>query len=185
MLSGRASQRGFSYLFVLMLIATIGLGLGAAGSLWQTHAQRAREIDLLFVGEQYRQAIRSYYELDPGQPRLPQTLDDLTGDNRRPTPVRHLRRAYRDPMTGGEFVLIRAPDTQGILGVHSAASAAPLKTAGFAAENETFTDAASYREWRFVLTPPAANAVTGPVVGPATRPAPPPAPVTGPERAPD
>ena len=41
--SGKASQRGFAYLFVLMLIATIGLGLAAAGSLWQTDAQRARD----------------------------------------------------------------------------------------------------------------------------------------------
>lgn len=178
--SGRASQRGFSYLFVLMLIATIGLGLASAGSLWQTDARRAREADLLFVGDQYRQAIRSYYELDPGQPRLPQTLDDLTGDNRRPTPVRHLRRIYRDPMTGGQLVLIRAPETQGILGVHSAASAAPLKIAGFAAENETFTNAPSYREWRFVFTPPAATGAPGPGVAPAAQPE----PVTGPERAP-
>ena len=178
--NGRAPQRGFAYLFVLMLIATIGFGLAAAGSLWQTHAQRAREADLLFVGDQYRKAIRSYYELDPGQPRLPQTLDDLTGDSRRPAPVRHLRRAYRDPMTGGEFVLIRAPETQGILGVHSAASAAPFKTAGFAAENDSFTDAASYSEWQFVFTPPPANVVPGPRVGPATEPE----PVTGPERAP-
>lgn len=180
MASGSSAQRGFSYLFVLILIAIIGLGLAAAGSLWQTDARRAREADLLFVGDQYRQAIRSYYELDPGQPRLPQTVDDLTGDNRRPTPVRHLRRAYRDPMTGREFVLIREPDTQGILGVHSAASGEPLKTAGFAAEYDTFTKAASYSEWRFVFTP-AAPAGPGSNVSPAAEPE----PVTGPERAPE
>lgn len=178
--SGNAAQSGFTYLYVLMLIALIGMGLAAAGTLWRTDSQRVREADLLFIGDQYRQAIRSYYELDPGQPRLPQTLDDLTGDNRRPTPVRHLRRAYRDPMTRGEFVLIRAPETQGILGVHSAASAAPLKTVGFAAENETFANAARYSEWRFVFTLPAANVAPGPGVGPATEPE----PVTGPVRGP-
>ena len=180
MQAGKTAQSGFTYLYVLLLIALIGMGLAGTGTLWRTDAQRAREAELLFVGDQYRQAIRSYYELDPGQPRLPQTLDDLTGDNRRTTPVRHLRRAYRDPVTGGEFVLIRAPETQGILGVHSAASAAPLKTAGFAAENETFTNAASYSEWRFVFTPSAANVAPGPGVGPPTEPE----PVTGPERAP-
>lgn len=179
MASGSSTQRGFSYLFVLMLIALIGLGLAAAGSLWQTDARRAREADLLFVGDQYRQAIRSYYELDPGQPKLPQTLDDLTGDNRRPAPVRHLRRAYRDPMTGREFVLIREPDTQGILGVHSAASGEPLKTAGFTAEYDAFTNAASYSEWRFVFTP-ATTAEPGPAVAPPAEPE----PVTGPEPSP-
>ncbi|MHB8982422.1 type II secretion system protein [Thiobacillus sp.] len=180
MASGSSAQGGFSYLFVLMLIATIGLGLAMAGGLWQTDARRAREADLLFIGDQYRQAIRSYYELDPGQPKLPQTLDDLTGDNRRPTPVRHLRRAYRDPMTGGEFVLIRARETQGIFGVHSSASGVPLKTAGFAAEYDTFADATSYSEWRFVFTP-ATTAAPEPNVAPAAKPE----PVTGPERAPE
>ena len=169
---GKTCQAGFSYLFVLMLIVLVGLGLAAAGSLWKTDAQRAREADLLFVGEQYRQAIRSYYELDPGQPRLPQTLDDLTSDNRRPTPVRHLRRAYRDPITDGEFVLIRAPETQGILGVHSPATRVPLKTAGFSAEDQHFTGAASYNEWQFVFTPPAANATSKPGGTPAIQPEP-------------
>ncbi|MCL5061183.1 MAG: type II secretion system GspH family protein, partial [Candidatus Thermoplasmatota archaeon] len=58
--SGKASQSGFAYLFALMLIALIGMGLAAAGTLWRTDSRRAREAELLFVGDQYRQAIRSY-----------------------------------------------------------------------------------------------------------------------------
>ena len=97
-----------------MLIALIGMGLAAAGTLWSTDVKRAREVELLFIGDQYRQAIRSYYELEPNQPRLPQSIDDLLEDHRRPTIVRHLRRAYRDPFTGEAFALIRAPNSQGI-----------------------------------------------------------------------
>lgn len=149
--TGKPTQSGFTYLFVLMLIALIGMGLAAAGTLWRTDAQRAREADLLFVGGQYRQAIRDYYQLDPGQPQLPLTIDDLLEDNRRPNTVRHLRRAYRDPLTGGEFALIRASDTQGIVGVHSQATGHPLKTAGFLPENETFTGVSSYADWHFVF----------------------------------
>ena len=153
--SGKAAQSGFTYLYVLLLIALIGMGLAAAGTLWRTDAQRAREAELLFVGGQYRQAIRSYYQHDPAQPRLPHSLDALLEDDRRSKMVRHLRRAHRDPLTGGELALIRAPDGKGIVGVMSRAPGHPFKRAGFLPEDEAFADAASYADWRFVFTPAA------------------------------
>lgn len=153
--SGNAAQSGFTYLYVLLLIALIGMGLAAAGTLWRTDSQRTREAELLFIGGQYRQAIRSYYQLDPGQPRLPQSVDVLLEDNRRPKAVRHLRRAYRDPLTGGELALIRTPDGKGIVGVMSRAPGRPFKLAGFLPEDEAFSDAESYADWRFVFTPSA------------------------------
>ena len=152
--TGKSAQSGFTYLLVLMLIALIGMGLAAAGTLWRTESQRGHEADLLFVGDQYRQAIRSYYELDPVQPRLPQTIDDLLEDNRRPNIVRHLRRAYRDPLTGGEFALIRDPETKGIVGVYSPAPGQPFKIEGFSVKDEAFKNAKSYTEWRFVIALP-------------------------------
>lgn len=152
--TGKSAQSGFTYLYVLMLIALMGMGLAAAGTLWRTDAQRAREAELLFIGTQYRQAIRSYYELDPAQPRLPQSIDDLLEDNRHPNIVRHLRRAYRDPFTGGELALIRTPDTQGIAGVYSLATGRPFKIAGFWPEDEAFSGASSYADWRFVFILP-------------------------------
>jgi len=173
--TGKPGQSGFAYLYVLMLIALIGMGLAAAGTLWRTDAQRMREADLLFVGEQYRQAIRDYYELDPGQPRLPRSIDELLEDNRRPNVVRHLRRAYRDPLTGGEFALIRTPDAQGILGVYSQAPGHPLKLAGFLPQQESFSNTDSYSEWRFVFVVPAVQAPpvqTSPVQPPPVQPPP-------------
>lgn len=151
--SGKPGQSGFTYLFVLMTIALVGIGLTAAGTLWRTESQRSREAELLFVGDQYRQAIRSYYLLDPAQPRLPASVDDLLEDRRRPDIVRHLRRAWRDPMTGDEFVLIRAPEGEGLVGVHSRSARRPFKTAGFASADETFAGTQSYAEWRFVFVP--------------------------------
>jgi type II secretory pathway pseudopilin PulG len=156
--TGKSAQSGFTYLYVLMLIALIGMGLAAAGTLWRTDAQRAREAELLFVGDQYRQAIRSYYELDPALPRLPQSIDDLLEDNRRPDVVRHLRRAYRDPLTGDELVPILAPDTQGIVGVVSQATGRPFKIAGFLPEDAAFSGAAGYVDWRFVFSLPSTPA---------------------------
>jgi len=153
-----ARQSGFTYLFVLMLIALIGMGLAAAGTLWRTDAQRAREVELLFIGNQYRQAIQSYYELDKNAPRLPQSIDELLEDKRQPDIVRHLRRAWRDPFTGDAFELVPAPNGAGFSGVASRSTLAPLKKAGFDPRDEAFAEAASYAEWHFVFTPPAPSA---------------------------
>ena len=151
-------QSGFTYLFVLMLIVLIGMGLAAAGTLWRTDAQRTREVELLFIGNQYRQAIQSYYELDKNAPRLPQSIDDLLEDNRQLNVVRHLRRAWRDPFTGDAFQLIAAPDGVGFSGVASRSTLAPLKRAGFDPHDEAFAEAATHAEWRFVFTPPVSSA---------------------------
>lgn len=152
--AGKTAQSGFTYFYVLLLIALIGMGLAAAGTLWRTDAQRAREADLLFIGDQYRQAIRSYYQLDAAQPRLPARIDDLLEDKRRITPVRHLRRAWRDPVSGEPFVPIPAAAGPGIVGVHSPSTQRPFKRAGFSTENASFIEAARHADWRFVFVPP-------------------------------
>jgi hypothetical protein len=86
--------------------------------------------------------------------RLLKSLNDLLEDNRRPDIVRHLRRAYRDPLTGGELALIREPDTQGIVGFHSPATGRPFKGAGFVTEDAGLSEATRYDEWRFVFVAP-------------------------------
>ncbi len=154
MRTGKPAQAGFTYLFVLLLIGLIGLGLAAAGSVWRTESQREREAELLFVGEQYREAIRQFYQLDPDAPRLPQTFEELLEDTRRPQPVRHLRRKWRDPF-GGEMLPVRTPDGGGIQGVHSSSSLRPLKQAGFPPGMESFEHAAHLSDWQFVYVPPA------------------------------
>ena len=170
--TGKSAQSGFTYLFVLMLIGLIGMGLAAAGTLWKTDAQRAREVELLFIGDQYRQAIRSFYQFKPDQPRLPQSLDELVEDRRDINVVRHLRRAYRDPFTGEAFALILAPDGQGITGVHSQSTKHPFKIAGFSAENEAFAEAKTVAEWQFVFIPPAPLSRNQQTPAPANRPQP-------------
>lgn len=152
--SGKAAQRGFTYLFVLMLVTLVGMGLAAAATVWQVESQRLREAELLFIGNQYRQAIKSYYELEPAQPRLPQSVDDLLADNRRPNVTRHLRKAWKDPVSGQDFELIESPDRQGFVGVRSPADQTPLKVAGFSPDNVTFADAATYRDWAFLFVAP-------------------------------
>src|SRR6187549_538427 len=104
-------EAGFTYIGILIAMALFGVALAATGEVWRTAAQREREQELLFVGNQYRQAFMNYYAGTPaGKPRFPRTLENLVEDNRFPVTRRHLRRVYADPMTGKpDWVLLDAP----------------------------------------------------------------------------
>lgn len=156
--SGRAAlvaqrgERGFTYLGLLFALALLGLALGAAGTVWSVVKQRDREQQLLWTGGEIRRAIGHYYQGGPGGLRsYPRSLQDLTDDHRGSVVVRHLRRAYLDPMTPeGDWELIRGSDG-GITGVASKAQGQPMKQKGFAEANRAFEDADCYCDWRFVF----------------------------------
>src|SRR5215216_3145001 len=52
-------ERGFTLLGLMIIIAVMGAGLAAFGTLYSQTAQRDKEAELLFVGEQFRDAIKS------------------------------------------------------------------------------------------------------------------------------
>lgn len=142
-------QQGFTYVAVLILVATLG-AVGAAFGEMTSHAvQREKEQELLFIGNQYRQAIASYYRKEQ---RYPQALADLLEDRRYPMPVRHLRKAYLDPVTRQPFTLVPAPEG-GILGVASPSQEKPIKSGSFAERDAAFAKARKYSEWQFVHVP--------------------------------
>ena len=148
---GRRCQRGFTYLGFLIAVAVMGAGLAAYGELASHEAQREKEAELLFRGEQFRDAIASYYKKEQ---RYPQKLEDLLEDKRYPMPVRHLRRVYRDPITGDtDWGLVEAPGG-GVMGVFSRSEEMPLKTGNFSFRNQEFADAARYADWKFAYSPP-------------------------------
>jgi len=148
-----ADQRGISLLVVLVMMVVVGLAAGVAGSTWQTIVQRARETELLWRGDQYRKAIQSYYGQGSGQVRqYPAKLEDLLKDPRSLATKRHLRRLYPDPMTGGDWALIK--DAGGrVIGVHSTSTKKPFQQDGFPEEYENFAGANSYAAWEFVWKP--------------------------------
>jgi type II secretory pathway pseudopilin PulG len=154
----RYGQQGFTYLMVLVCVVAIGLALAGAATVWATSARREREQELLWVGGQYRLAIRRYYEQGPGGIRMyPRSLDELLEDRRWPQPRRHLRRMYVDPVTGTvDWQPVLTPDGQ-ILGVFSPSEALPLKRAGFEDAYSDFAAAKSYADWRFVYLPELRN----------------------------
>jgi type II secretory pathway pseudopilin PulG len=146
---------GFTYLGLLFFVALMGAALVAIAQVWHTEVKREKEAELLFVGNQFRQAIGGYYERTPGAVKqFPKQLEDLLRDPHSPDVRRYLRKIYVDPMTGQrEWGLVRAPDG-GIVGVHSLSEDAPLKRAGFLAVDAAFAEATNYRGWVFAYLPP-------------------------------
>ncbi|MCU0809097.1 MAG: type II secretion system protein [Candidatus Contendobacter sp.] len=143
-------QGGLVLLWLLFLVAGLGVSLAALGTMWHTAAQRQKEAELLFVGDQYRRAIESFWKTSPqGQERLPRSLRELLEDPRFPHTIRHLRRLYADPMTGtAEWGLLKSADG-GIAGVFSLSRARPLKTGGFPERYRDFANLDSVAEWVF------------------------------------
>lgn len=146
-----SKERGFTYLLALVAISIIGLVAVRAVPLVQTYEQREKEKELLHIGHEFRQAIRSYYESSPGTlKRYPQRLEDLLLDRRFVGIKRHLRRIHYDPMTGqAEWGVVRSFDG-GIAGIHSLSRDKPIKKEGFREVDAEFTGTTSYSDWRFV-----------------------------------
>ena len=160
-----APAAGFSYLGVLILVAIMTIMLAATGELWSMAVRRDKEAELLFVGGEFRRAIRLYYESTPGTSKqLPKRLEDLIRDPRYPTVRRYLRKLYFDPVTGKqEWGLIEQPDGS-IAGVHSLSHLLAIK------HNPEMRGvppgrAERHSDWKFhysdVAVPPVAGSASG------------------------
>ena len=240
------AENGFVYLWALFAVALAGIVMAGTGQVWQVKAQREKEAQLLYVGEEFRKAIMSYY--NTGTRQFPESLEDLLQDKRSPNIKRHLRKIYLDPVTNtAEWGLIEesspgsnvtpnasappgnspAPSanpaagnnpvlntqpapgsgaisgsspTAGnspapgsalpnsspvsstidkrIIGVYSLSEKKPIKKDKFPEQFAKFSEAATYRDWKFVYKPgdgggsqkPAASQ-TKPNTAPGTSPA--------------
>lgn len=154
-------QRGVVLLAVLVFVLISTLGASSLIQMHQTQTQRDKEEQLLFVGDQYRRAIASYYNTIPtgGARSLPKSLEDLVNDDRFPTPLHHLRRMYPDPMTGqADWQLIR--EGAGIRGIGSQSKETTLKKSGFSKEDKLFEAMDLYSDWKFVIPPQVNGSMT-------------------------
>ena len=96
--NGRAVDAGFAMAALLVSLAIMSILLAMALAAWRHAAEREREAELIFRGEQYARAIMLYQRQTPGA--FPPDLETLVEG-------RFLRRAYHDPMTeDGAFRLI-------------------------------------------------------------------------------
>lgn len=143
-------QGGFTYLWVLLTVAFMGLALTLAAEVEQTIVNRDREKVLLAVGCEFQRAIGSYYESQHvgGEKEYPASLEDLLQDPRFPGVKRHLRKIYTDPVTGkSEWGIKRVGGR--IVGIYSLSEKEPIKQANFEVGLEYLQGAKKYSDWVF------------------------------------
>jgi type II secretory pathway pseudopilin PulG len=147
----RRRTRGFGMLWALMCVALIGIYLMQIGTVWTTQAQRAKENELLRKGDAIRAAIEAYVKADSSG-TYPHDFADLVRDPRVSFVRRFLRDAYPDPMTNGEWQVIRGPNGE-LYGVNSSSPEAPLKKDGFSDQDANFAVRTNYQDWKFTFYP--------------------------------
>lgn len=184
----RPCQAGFTYLGLIIFVFIIGL-VGAATLKIGALLQRAHaEQELLEIGAQFSAALKSYADATPrGRPPQPMSLDELLRDTRFPSPRRHLRKIFVDPVSGkAEWGVVRAGQGGRILGVYSLSQARPLKQGNFDRRFPGFDKREHISDWKFMADQQGATAplapgarppgIPPPLPGTVTPPAPPPAP---------
>lgn len=116
--SGSSNQRaegGYTLVALLAVMTVIALFAAAAAPSIRQQAQREREIETIFRGEQVAEAIRLYYSyqqgrVGPGDAALPSSIDDLLEGIPRGTKKVQILRASAaiDPLSdSGEWSLVR------------------------------------------------------------------------------
>ena len=154
-------QRGATYLLLMLAIVLISIAVTAAAKQWKTVLQREKEADLLARGIEIQTALALYsakmlaqgsVQTTPapatpaqgGQFRYPLTLEELT---KPPKPF--LRKAYKDPITGGDWEYVRDPATGRIKGVRSPSKAIAIKQHNFPPAVQYFEGLELHHDWVF------------------------------------
>ncbi len=148
-----SKQDGYTYFGILFVVALIGFALTGASLITQVEQQREKEKQLLFIGQQYINAIASYYNDAPGgNKHYPRKLNELLRDPRFPNIKRHLRKPWLDPLTlSFEWGIVHTKQG-GIAGIYSLGKGAPFKRAGFETTmpQSFLANKNSYRDWKFI-----------------------------------
>jgi len=168
---------GSTYLVLMFLIVIMAITATVVAKQWKTVVQREKEADLLWRGIEIQTAIQVYSNtikqgrVIPGE-IYAQSLEDLT---KGPRPS--LRRAYKDPITGGDWQYLRDATTGGIRGVRSASTLASIKQHQFPAAVAHFEGFEKYNQWVFQYPSASTPQVQQPLPAQGSpMPAPPPSP---------
>lgn len=97
-LEGQGDQRGYAMAALLVSIGVMSVLMSVAMPVWRHEAQREKEAELVFRGEQYARAI-NLYQRKAGPGNFPPTIDILVQQ-------RFLRKKYKDPITNDDFQII-------------------------------------------------------------------------------
>ena len=148
-LKSQISNNGFTLVGLAVIIAITGIVLAAVARVHSTMLKRDLAEELLFRGDEIKDAIDAYFKIGNTYPR---NFEELLKDPRGVNPKRHLRKVYKDPITNGEWELIK-DKAERIIGVKSKSEKEPLKKDNFPEEYKVFAGKTKYSEWEFISKP--------------------------------
>lgn len=93
------AEAGYAMAVLLVSLSVMTVMLSVAMPVWKQMAQREKEAELIFRGQQYVRAI-GLFQRRAGPGTLPPSLEVLVEQ-------KFLRRQYKDPITGDDFVPLR------------------------------------------------------------------------------
>ena len=142
---GRLDDDGYVLVVLLISMAVTAVWMAAALPSWRQQLIREREAELIFRGESYARAIYLYRQKN-GQ-NLPPNVDVLVGQ-------KFLRKKYKDPITGKDFLAVLAA------GARPGGTAAGFAPAGISGVRSTSNDTSiriynnqqTYSQWAFDFT---------------------------------
>ncbi|GAA5559964.1 type II secretion system protein [Acinetobacter seifertii] len=144
-------EYGAVYIWMLLLLIFISLGIGRWSVNYATLKQREKEQDLLRVGLIYQNAIFQYYNNSPGGVKdLPEKLEDLLKDPRSLEVRRYMRKLEKDPISQHSFEVVRNSSGK-IIGVHSPSDQTTIKKSKFPEKIKYFEGSRTYRDWIFKI----------------------------------
>jgi len=128
------NRDGYILITLILFVTLLAIAMTALAPVIAQQLKRDREEELIHRGVQYSRAIKHYVKKFG---RYPTTLEALESTNN----IRFLRKAYKDPITGKDFKILRMGDVQmsfgpGIAGATSAA--------GLAAQSSAFNGSGSF-----------------------------------------
>lgn len=117
----KLNNRGFTLIAALTIIVLMGIALGAVGKSWKTIMKREREKELIFRGNQIKEALENWYNKDypPGKGHLVHPLNELKDLVESPFSLQkehYLRKLYLDPITQKEWIPLKAADIMAVPG---------------------------------------------------------------------
>ena len=133
--ASRNGEQGYILLMLMLMVSLIIIAVAAVGPTIAFQVRRDREEEMIHRGVQYSRAIRNYYKKFG---RYPARLEDLDNTNN----LRFLRKHYKDPVTGGDFKILRYGDVKMSLG-GPLAGAANVNPAAAVAGNSVFGNSAA------------------------------------------
>src|SRR5215813_9884337 len=96
-------QHGYAMVALIVAMSIMAIAMTVAMPTWRQMAQREKEAELIFRGQQYARAI-GLFQKKSGPGVLPPNIDALVDGH-------YLRRKYKDPITGGDFDVLQAGGT--------------------------------------------------------------------------